>query len=559
MNKWREGLQYAQQVVNHEILVCEDVRLACERFLRMLSLAQNEDNPYRFSTAKVEHVLIFANACVHVKGPQVGQRFILAPWQVLTICAIFGFVWRKNDLRVVTDVLLFICRKSGKSFMISLLCNYLLIWPNGYQGPPEGGVEIYVTAVDRQQASIVFEASQGLIDAMPRELASQYKLYKNTLHRADDRLSIFRTLSRDSRNNAVGKGANIHICDEAAMVDRENILAVDNGMIHRLAPLRISISTAHHSRDSLFFERLSYCQNMLRGAADDNPRWFSLLYAVPEGMAWDDPKAWCAVNPMLGVNVPIEVYQNLADQAKEIFNIRNEFLCRNLNYWVSAESQWMPIEMWNACPHERPLGDPDTSIIGVDLAMTRDLNSVALLQRYGDHYWLEVKSFLPREAMKHFPADTLMVIERAIEDKHVVLTEGNVLDVGQIFAYIEQLTQKHTIDALAYDPFNASALLLMVQENLSLPLEKVGQGMAQLSAASKEFYQIVSDKRLHFDDIAFHAWCLSKCTLYEDINSNWKVRKQDVSDKIDPIVASIIALKAMLDRPLFGGLNIAVF
>jgi phage terminase large subunit-like protein len=112
---------------------------------------------------------------------------------------------------------------------------------------------------------------------------------------------------------------------------------------------------------------------------------------------------------------------------------------------------------------------------------------------------------------------------------------------------------------MAYEPFNASALLLMVQDGIGLPLEKVGQGMSQLSAASKEFYQIVSEKRLHFEDVPFHAWSLSKCTLYEDINSNWKVRKQEVTDKIDPIIASIIALKAMLDRPLFGALNIAVF
>ena len=559
MNKVEEGRDYAQQVVDGEILVCQDIRLSCERFLRMLSLAENPDNPYRFSSAKVEHVLRFANVCVHVKGPQVGQRFVLAPWQVLTVCAIFGFVWRKNDLRVVTDVILFVPRKSGKSFWVSLVCNYLLLFPNGYQGAEEGGVEIYVTATDRDQASIVFEASQGLIDAMPKELADQYKLYKNTLHRADDRLSVFRTLSRDSKKNAVGRGASVHIVDEAAMVDRDSILAVDNGMIHRLAPLRINISTAHSTRDSLFFERMSYCSNMLRGMAEDNPKWFALMYAVPDGMAWDDPKSWYAANPMLGINVPETVYENLANQAKEMFNIRNEFLCRNLNYWVSAEAQWMPIEMWNSCPHEKPEGDPDTIIIGVDLAMTRDLNSVAMLSRYGDHYWLEIKSFLPKEAMRHFPADTLMVIEKAVNDGHILLTEGNVLDVGQIYAYIEQLTAIHTIDCLAYDPFNASALLLLVQEGIGIPLEKVGQGMSQLSAASKEFYQIISEKRMHFEDIAFHAWSLSKCTLYEDINSNWKVRKQEVTDKIDPIVASIIALKAMLDRPLFGGLNIAVF
>ena len=520
----------------------------------MLSLAESVDNPYKFSTAKVDHLLRFANVCVHVKGPEVGQRFILAPWQVFAICAIFGFVWRKTGLRMVTDVILFVCRKSGKSFLSSLICNYLLLFPQGYEGMPEGGTEIYVTAVDRQQASIIFEASQALIDSMPKELASQYKLYKNTLHKADDRLSIFRTLSRDSRTNAVGKGASIHLVDEAAMVSRENILAVDNGMIHRAGGgLRISISTAHHSRESLFFERMNYCQQMLRGAAEDNPRWFALMYSVPEGLAWDDPKAWHAVNPMLGVNVPVSVYQNLANQAKEMFSVRNEFLCRNLNYWVSSENAWMSQDVWDACPSTKPEGEPDCVAIGIDLAMSRDLNAVAVMSRYGDRFWLEIKSFLPHDGLTHIPAHNMPVVEKAISEGFLMITSGNVTDYGAIYAYIEQLLIKNNVQVLGYDPFNASGLLMLIQENLTVNLQNVGQSIASLSAPSKEFYQMVHEGRLHTPKVPFHSWCLSKCTLYEDVNANWKVRKADAADKIDPIIASIIALKTLMDRPLGGG------
>lgn len=553
MNKWREGLEYANAVIDGEILACEDVRLACERFIRMLTLAEDENNPFKFSTAKVEHILKFANSCVHVKGPDVGKRFILAPWQVFFICGVFGFVWRDTELRIVTDVILFVPRKSGKSFLISLIACYLLIFPNGYRGAPEGGTEIYVTAIDRDQAGIVFTASQGLIDSMPKELASQYKLYKSTLHKADDRLSIYRTLSRDSKKNAVGKGASVHIVDEAAMVLREPILAVDSGMVHRLAPLRVCISTAHHDRQSLFFERMNYCSSVLRGSADDTYQWFSMMYSVPDGMEWDDPAAWKAVNPMLGINVPMKVYENLCTQAKEMFSVRNEFLCRNLNYWVSAEAQWMAQEVWDALPDTIPEGEPDTIAIGIDLAMTRDLNSVALLKRYGDQFYLTMTSFLPEDGMRFIPLHNLAVVEKAIADKHLILTEGNVTDYGAIFAHISQLCAENDVTVIGYDPYNASGLLLLIQESLSVPLQAVGQGIQAISAPAKEFYQMCHEGRIHTPKIPFHSWCLAKCTLHEDINGNWKVRKCDEGDKIDPIIASIIATKCLMDRPVFSG------
>jgi phage terminase large subunit-like protein len=555
-NDPQEGFTYAKQVIDGEILVCEDVKLACERFVRMYRESLTDDCPWVFNATNVEHMLWFANICRHVKGPQVGQPFILAPWQVFFICATFGFVWKDSGLRVVTDVILFICRKAGKSFTTSLICNYLLLWPNGYEGPREGACEIYVTATDSQQANIVFEAAQGLIDAMPKELASQYKLYKNTLHKVNDRLSVFRTLSRDSKKNAVGKGANVSITDEAAMVSREAILAVDNGMIHRLAPLRISISTAHHDRNSLFYERLNYCQSLLRGQTEDNPRWFALMYSVPENMAWDDPKSWYAANPMLGVNVPESVYANLCVQAKEMFSIRGEFMVRNLNYWLSAQDAWIDVDEWNACPHTPPPGTPDCTIIGIDLSLTRDLNAVAMISRYqmpdGEHYWLQIHSFLPEDAIKTVPAHVLPILERAIHDGVLTLTEGNVSDYSAIYAHIEKLLDTNNVDALLYDPWNAAALILKINENLSVVAEPCRQNITTLTNATKEFDKLVAEKRLHFPDIPLYAWCLSKCTLYTDPNNNIKVRKNDEHDKIDPIIASIIALKGCLDRPVYS-------
>ena len=50
------AFQYATGVVRGDIQACEDIKLACQRFLDMV---ERKDAPYEFVASKVEHVLKF--------------------------------------------------------------------------------------------------------------------------------------------------------------------------------------------------------------------------------------------------------------------------------------------------------------------------------------------------------------------------------------------------------------------------------------------------------------------------------------------------------------------
>ena len=146
---WEDGLIYAQQVVKGDINVCRDVRLACQRFLDQV---ENKAWEWQFDCRAPQHVLNFASSLRHTKGPQAGQSIVLEPFQIFLICGVYGFRGKKDlERRMVTDVILFIPRKAGKSTLTAVIALYELLCG-------ESGAEVFTLATNREQATIVFDA-----------------------------------------------------------------------------------------------------------------------------------------------------------------------------------------------------------------------------------------------------------------------------------------------------------------------------------------------------------------------------------------------------------------
>ena len=209
------AFEYATSVVRGDTLACEDVHLACQRFLDMV---ERKDAPYEFVPAKVEHVLKFVGFCKHVKGPDAGKIIILEPFQVLFLAGVYGFRdKRDNNIRWTTDVILFVPRKSGKTTIASIISLYELQF--GDAGP-----EVFTLATNREQASICFDSSKAIVEAMKPELAAKFIIYRGELKKTGDSTSTCRALSRDNRKSGDGKNPSCAMIDEAAqIVDRGSI------------------------------------------------------------------------------------------------------------------------------------------------------------------------------------------------------------------------------------------------------------------------------------------------------------------------------------------------
>lgn len=543
--KWEDGVIYARDVTKGEINVCNEVRLACQRFINQL---ENKEWEYVFDERFPQHVLNFAAALSHTKGPDAGKPIVLEPFQILLICAVYGFRSKKDLLkRMVTDVILFIPRKAGKSTLTAVVALYELLCG-------EAGAEVFTLATNREQATIVFDASKGFIENMPPELAGQFALSKYEIKKLGDSQSMFKALSRDTKKTGDGKNPSCVIIDEAAqIIDRNSIEVLHSGMVARQNPLRIYITTASFTKDTKFYEDVLMYKSMLSGEASDNPRWFGLLYGLDLADDWHDPLVWAKANPMHGISVFEDAISQRAEEAKHKPAALNEFLCKTLNVWVSANAAWVDRAYWDnpAAIIQPRAEEPEAVFVGFDLAATRDLNAVCTLKRYGENdYDAEWKFFLPEESIDFIPKHYLDIFRCAQDSGILKLTEGNVMDDREISDYIKAQCELYQVKEVGYDAYNAASLVARLHD-AGIPVKKVGQGMAVLNNPSKYIEKLIMNMQIKHDGNPFVGWQLGNCEVYTDINGNIKIRKNeaDKSAKVDGIIALIIAAHCSLDNP----------
>jgi phage terminase large subunit-like protein len=292
-------------------------------------------------------------------------------------------------------------------------------------------------------------------------------------------------------------------------------------------------------------------QSMLYGDATDNPRWFGLLYGLDPQDDWRDPKIWAKANPMHGISVFEDAIAQRAEEAKYKPAVLNEFLCKTLNIYVSANTAWLDRSMWDKATEEDDRRIPEAVFIGFDLAATRDLNAVCTLKRYGElDYRAEFQFFLPEAGYEIIPKHYQDIFRVAVDSGILRLTEGNVMDDREISAYIMQQSEKYDIKEVGYDAYNAASLVARLHDN-GVPVKKVGQGMAVLSNPSKYVEKLILNQQIKHNGNPFLGWQLGNCEVYEDVNGNIKIRKNeaDKSAKVDGIIAMIIAAHCSLDNP----------
>ena len=552
---YEDGIMYAVDVAKGRIPVCRNVRLACQRFLNQL---EDRAWAWEFHIPYVDHFLEFAQTLVHTKGPDAGKPLLLEPFQLFIVCAIYGFRSKRDHrVRMVTDVIVFIPRKAGKSTLTAVIALYELQWG-------EAGAEVYTLATTRDQASIVFHAATGFIENMPHDVAQLYKLQRNHITKAGDSQTQFKALSRDTKKTGDGMNPSCVIVDEAAqIVDRNTIEVMHSGMVARKNPLRIYITTASFTKDTKFFEDMQMLENMLTGEATDNPRWFGLLYSLDVGDDWRNPTTWAKANPMHGISVFEDAIAERAEQAKHKPAALNEFLCKTLNIYVSANSAWVDRGYWDdkkaVAVTER---EPEAVFIGFDLAATRDLNAVCTLKRFAeDDYETEFRFFLPEDGLALIPKHYADIFRVAVNSGILHITQGNVMDDREISDYIiKQYSKYDMTQEIGFDAYNAASLVARLHE-AGLPVKKVGQGMAVLSNPSKQVEKLILNHAIKHDGNPFVGWQLGNCEVYEDVNGNVKVRKNesDKSAKVDGIISLIIAMHCSLDNPPLGRFGFRTF
>ena len=195
----------------------------------------------------------------------------------------------------------------------------------------------------------------------------------------------------------------------------------------------------------------------------------------------------------------------------------------HLNEWVSAESEFIPIELWDACLNPLPLvpGEKTPIVVSLDAAVTGDCFGLAVVSRDPDN---PVENIAVRLTKKWTPP------------------EGGKLDYEQPGAVLRWLAENFNIVQVCYDPFQLEYFVKKYREELGLWFEDFNQGQRRLMS-DKQLYDLIVHKRLRHDgdpDLRQH---IQNCNAKTQKDEDGKLRlvKKSESRKIDLAVALSMA------------------
>ena len=545
INQYEEGITFATRVVSGEIPGNKYLIKGCQRFLNYL---EKKDWRWEFNPKQAQHIISFVNLLKLSKGPDAGKPFVLQPFQVYLLCAVFGFVDKNNPwVRMVRNASLFAPRKVGKSELGAAIALYFL-WFG------ETGTQVFSVARDRSQASLILSTAMTFVRTAPTFLAKEYNVrtYDITCKQTG---GYYKALSREaSRGSGDGLNPELVLADEASQLPRELIEVMESGMVARASPLIFSLTTASAVLVSKFRENLEYVKNILDEVAADDPAFFAMIYELDPGMDWKDPEVWPVVNPMYGISVFPEAIEQRVKEAQSKPSMINEMLTKTFNLFVSSESAWLDIRHWEESPKTVPAREIESSYISFDLSLTRDLCCVCTLDRYdAEQFHVRFMFFLPEDSMDYIPLHDQSIFRDAVDRGTLKLTQGNVSDYQEIENYIMQVVNSKNIKMIGYDPWNSNALVAKLYER-GLPLQKIGQGMASLSAATKQTEKLIYQRSIGHDHDPMMVWQLGNVSIYQDINNNIKARKPESNPnaKIDGVVSLIMAIHLHMEDPMFA-------
>ena len=499
----------------------------------------NKKTPYFFDEVASNKAISFIERFItHTKGEQTGSPLMLEDWQKEIVGNIFGWKSKETKLRKYRTVFIEVPRKNGKSTLSASIGLYMLF------ADDERGSEIYSAAGDRQQAGIVFEIAKRMI-GQNTELIQRSKVFRNSITN-ESKGNFYQAISSDSKTKH-GFNANCIIFDELHTQPNRDLwdtLTTSTGS--RRQPLTIAITTAGYDRQSICYEVYSYAKKVQDGTIKDDS-FYPVIYEAELEDDLQDEKVWQKANPNYGIRLRKEYMERESQKAIDIPSYRNTFLRLMLNVWTDAQTQWIGKKEWDACYQDFDYSTLDGMECwgGLDLASSRDLSCFCLIFEVENKLICLPYIFIPEDNAKRRSEIDKVDYVAWLRDGYVMGTEGDVADYNYIRAKINELSKKYRIQSICYDRWNASQLVIDLQ-NDGANLDPFGQGFKSMSAPTKELEKrIISKEIIHNNNLCMN-WCLSNVTIQEDPAGNLKPNKAKSKERIDPIVALVMAIGSMM-------------
>jgi phage terminase large subunit-like protein len=518
---------YADDVLSGKIPAGDLIGFACERFKRDL---KRKDIVL---TEKATAWCAFQELMPHVKGKWAGKHELLtlSPWQIFATVNLYGFYYIDSGRRRFREAFILVPRKNGKTFYVSTLAlGHLCI-------DKEPGAEIYCGASTEKQAYEVFSPARRICQKFP-SLVSRFglEINKKVINRHSDG-SKFEPVIGDPGDGSSPSCAISDEYHEHKTTDQADTFVT--GMGARENPMMIYISTAGADIGGPCYAKQLDCIDIVKNTVEDD-RTFVLIYGLDDADEWDTVEAQIKANPNYGVSVDAEFLKAQLATARRSAVAQSAYRTKHLNQWLGAKTAWMNMLAYQAC-RKKALSIKDYAgeqcIVAADLASTDDIACLAVLFPYADRPAVFVKHYLPEEVVLSGGNTRYKAWH---SDGWITATPGVRIDFDYIEEDLKELATTCDVVSVPYDKFQATQFATRMDAE-GLPMVQFGATVQNFSEPMKELEKAIAQKRLDFEMDPVLMWMFGNVVAKIDAKDNIFPRKERSENKIDGVVALIMA------------------
>lgn len=530
--------RYIRDVLDGKIVAGKRVRLACQRALDF----EQRDDMY-FDEEDVDRRIALIYKLKHYDGAFNGMNFELLPWQQFVISQIFGWKWRKNDLRVTRTAFCMLSRKCGKTALAAAIALSTIICDR------EHGAEVDFIANNVKQATLCFKHTSNFAESIdPNHIL--FQRYRGEI-RIPTTKSVIQVLSSDSLG-LDGFSSSLTIFDELHAQknwDLWNVMKSSQGA--RQQPLMMAITTAGFQLGQEYpcYSLWQTCCDVLNKTKEDDTL-FSFIAQLDDEDDWQDRKVWKKCCPSMNQTVSEEYIRSEIQTALNTPSLEVGVKTKTLNMWCQSQKTWISRDIISHCMHNISLDDfkGEPAYMGVDLSVVNDLTSFAVLlppnkerEKYKTKYIFKTFLFIPDEAIQTSPNSS--IYKEWIRCGYAFRTPGNVVDYDEILRQQLKISSQLTLYGVFYDAYNATQWAINAT-NEGLTLTPYSQGLASFNRPTKQFEVLIKSGKVIIDKNPALLWCFGNVELKYDWNDNCKPIKANHSDnnKIDPVIAILESL-----------------
>lgn len=270
--------------------------------------------------------------------------------------------------------------------------------------------------------------------------------------------------------------------------------------------------------------------------------WWYKLDSIDEV---SNPEMWVKANPNLDKTVTYETYQLDVERAEKAPATRNDILAKRFGIPMEGYTYYFTYEE-TLCHRKRDYwGMP--CALGADLSQGDDFCAFTFMFPLKDGcFGIKTRDYISSLTLMKLPAAMRLKYEEFINEGSLIVLEGNILDLEQVYDDLDRhiADKEYDVRCFGYDPYNAKEFVdRWQQENGVFGIEKVIQGAKTESVPLGELKKLSEERMLLFDE-RLMQFAMGNCIVMEDTNGNRKLLKKRYEAKIDPVAAMMDAFVA---------------